>query len=296
MNFRHMIEQHILTGADVTVATIPVNRTDAGSFGILQIDGNERITRFVEKPKEAPLLDTLRIDAPLLSRLKLPTHEDLFLASMGIYVFNRDVLHRALAGKHVDFGKHIIPNLIDAGRLYSYVYQGYWEDIGTIKAFYEANLDLSSELPKFNFFDTQAPIYTHARHLPASKIVRGHIERAVIAEGCVIVDAHIERAVIGIRSRIDAGTVIKDSILLGLDDYETTDEVLAAHIRGLPPFGVGKNSHIERTIIDKNARIGDNVRISPEGKPEHYDGDNYYIRDGIVIVPKGGVIRSGTVI
>jgi glucose-1-phosphate adenylyltransferase len=296
MNFRHMVEQHILTGANVTVATIPVSRADAGSFGILQIDGEERITRFVEKPREADLLDALRIDAPLLSRLKLPAQDDLYLASMGIYVFNRDVLQRALSGKHVDFGKHIIPNLIDAGRLYSYVYQGYWEDIGTIKAFYEANLDLGSELPKFNFFDTQAPIYTHARHLPASKIVRGHIERAIIAEGCVIVDAHIERAVIGIRSRIDTGTVIKDSILLGLDDYETTDELLAAHVRGLPPYGVGKNSHIERTIIDKNARIGDNVRLTPVGKPENYDGDNYYIRDGIVIVPKGGVIRSGTVI
>ncbi|MCE0496386.1 MAG: glucose-1-phosphate adenylyltransferase [Methylacidiphilales bacterium] len=296
MNFRHVIEQHIATGADVTVATIPVNRTDAGSFGIMQIDSEERITRFEEKPKEAALLDTLRIGEPVLSRLKLSAHNDLYLASMGIYVFNREVLNRALSGKHVDFGKHVIPGLIDSGRLFSYVYQGYWEDIGTIKAFYEANLDLSSELPKFNFFDTQAPIFTHARHLPASKIVRGHIERAVIAEGCVIVDAHIDRAVIGIRSRIDAGTVIKDSILLGLDDYETTDETMAAHVRGLPPFGVGKNSHIERTIIDKNARIGDNVRLTPQGKPENYDGDNYYIRDGIVIVPKGGVIRSGTII
>jgi glucose-1-phosphate adenylyltransferase len=296
MNFREVVEQHIRTGADVTVATIPVSRADASSFGIMQIDGEERITRFVEKPSESSVLDTLRIDSQLMGKLGLPAHDDLYLASMGIYVFNRDVLQRALSGKHVDFGKHIIPALIDSGRLYSYVYQGYWEDIGTIKAFYDANLDLSNDLPKFNFFDTQSPIYTHARHLPASKIVRGQIDRAVIAEGCVIVDAQIEHSIIGIRCRIDSGTVIKDSVLLGLDDYETTDEVLTAHVRGLPPYGIGKNSHVERTIIDKNARIGDNVRITPHGKPENYDGDNYYIRDGIVVVPKGGVIRSGTVI
>ncbi|HUB66249.1 MAG TPA: glucose-1-phosphate adenylyltransferase [Candidatus Methylacidiphilales bacterium] len=296
MNFRQVLEQHIATGADVTVATIPVNRAAAGSFGIMQIDDEERITRFEEKPKEASLLDALRIDPPLMSRLDLPGHEDLYLASMGIYVFNRDVLHRALSGKHVDFGKHVIPALIQSGRVFAYVYQGYWEDIGTIKAFYEANLDLSSDLPQFNFFDPRAPIYTHARHLPASKIVRGEISQTIIAEGCVIVNARIEKSIIGIRSRIDTGTVIKDSILLGLDDFETTDEVLAAQVRGLPAFGVGKNSHIEKTIVDKNARIGDNVRISPRGKPENYDGDHYYIRDGIVIVPKGGVIRSGTVI
>ena len=296
INFRHVLEEHIRSGADVTVATIPVNRADAQSFGIMQIDGEERITRFVEKPSEPSVLDGLRMDGSVRSKLNIHSGDDLLLASMGIYVFNRNVLTQALAGSHVDFGKHVIPNLIPTGRIFSYVYQGYWEDIGTIKAFYDANLDLSSELPKFNFFDTQAPIYTHARHLPASKIVRGHIMRAVIAEGCVIVDAQIDRAVIGIRSRVDAGTVIKDSILLGLDDYETSDEVLSAHVRGLPPYGVGKNSHIERTIIDKNARIGDNVRITPEGKPENCDGDNYYIRDGIVVVPKGGVIRSGTVI
>jgi len=215
---------------------------------------------------------------------------------MGIYVFNRDVMDKALAGKHVDFGKHIIPNLISTGRLFSYVYQGYWEDIGTIKAFFDANLDLVNEVPKFNFFDTQAPIYTHARYLPASKIVRGHIERAAIADGCIIVDARIDHAIIGIRSRIESGAVVKDSILMGHDDYETPEEIQAGIARGMPPLGVGKNTYIERAIIDKNARIGDHVRISPEGKPENYDGDNFNIRDGIVVVPKGGVIRSGTVI
>jgi glucose-1-phosphate adenylyltransferase len=296
MNFRAVLEQHIRTGADVTVATIPVSRADARSFGIMQIDGEERITRFVEKPEEDSLIETLKMDGSIRSKLGIYGGDDLLLASMGIYVFNRDVLDKALAGKHVDFGKHIIPNLISTGSVFSYVYQGYWEDIGTIKAFYDANLDLVNEIPKFNFFDTRAPIYTHARYLPASKIVRGHIERAAIADGCIIVDAHIEHSIIGIRSRIETGAVIKNSILMGLDDYETEEEIQAGNAGGLPPLGIGRNTHIERAIIDKNARIGDNVRISPEGKPENYDGDNFNIRDGIVVVPKGGIIHSGTII
>jgi glucose-1-phosphate adenylyltransferase len=296
LNFRVVIEQHIRSGADVTVATIPVNRTDARSFGIMQIDGEERITRFVEKPQEDSLLDTLRMDPGTRGKLGIHGHDDLLLASMGIYVFNRDVMDRALSGKLVDFGKHIIPNLIPGGRIFSYVYQGYWEDIGTIKAFYDANLDLVNEIPKFNFFDTSAPIYTHARYLPASKIVRGQIERAAIADGCIIVDARIEHSSIGIRSRIEPGAVVKDSIVMGLDDYETPEEIDLVRSRGIPPLGIGHNAYIERAIVDKNARIGDNVRISPVGKPENLDGDNYYIRDGIVVNPKGGVIRSGTVI
>jgi glucose-1-phosphate adenylyltransferase len=296
MNFRQLIDQHVVSGADVTVATIPVRRTDAGNFGILEIDDKERITRFEEKPRDPALLDELRVKEPVLSQLNNPGGEDLFLASMGIYVFNRDVLQRALSGKQVDFGKHIIPNLISSGRLFSYIYQGYWEDIGTIKAFFDANLDLCNELPQFNFFDTAAPIYSHARYLPASKIVRGRISRAIISDGCVIVDAQIDHTVVGIRSRIEAGTTLQDVILMGLDDYETPEEVQIAEARGLPPLGVGRNTYIERAIIDKNARIGDNVRISPQGKPDHFDGDNYYIRDGIVVVPKGGVIRHGTVL
>jgi glucose-1-phosphate adenylyltransferase len=296
MNFRQVIEQHIRTGADVTVATIPVSRNDATQFGIMQIDGDERITRFVEKPQEDALLDSLKMGDRVRSKLEIHGGDDLLLASMGIYVFNREVLAKALSGKHADFGKHIIPGLIDTGRLFSYVYQGYWEDIGTIKAFFDANLDLANNIPKFNFFDTQAPIYTHARYLPASKIVRGHIERAVISDGCIIIDAKIDHAIVGIRSRIDSGAVVKESILMGHDTYETVKEIEAKLAQGIPPLGVGKNTHVERAIIDKNARIGDNVHISPAGKPENYDGDNYYIRDGIVVVPKGGVIRNGTVL
>ena len=296
MNFRELIDQHIRSGAEVTVATIPVSRQDASSFGIMQVDADERIMRFKEKPQDAGILDALRLDQETLQRMQVSGGNDLYLASMGIYVFNRDVLEKALKGKHVDFGKHIIPNLIPEGHIFSYIYQGYWEDIGTIRAFFDANLDLANELPKFNFFDTKAPIYTHARYLPASKIVRGRLDRAVIADGCVIVDAEIEHSVIGLRSRIEGGAVIKNSILMGHDDYETPSELDEAYRKGIPPIGVGRNTYIERAIIDKNARIGANVRISPANKPEKFDGDNYYIRDGIVVVPKGGIIRDGTVL
>ena len=297
MDLRNLMDHHIRNDAEVTVATIPVNRHEAGSFGIMHTDAADRITRFEEKPQDPAVLDSLRLDDNSLGRIKAQGRGDLYLASMGIYVFNRDALTRALEGESVDFGKHIIPNLIkQGGNIYSYVYQGYWEDIGTIKAFFDANLDLANELPKFNFFDPQSPIYTHARYLPASKIVRGSIDRAVISEGCVIVEAKIEHSVIGIRSRIEAGAVIKDSILMGSDDYETCREVEHATAKGLPPFGIGRNTYIERAIIDKNARIGANCRITPEGKPENFDGDDYYIRDGIVVVPKNGVIRDGTVL
>jgi glucose-1-phosphate adenylyltransferase len=153
-----------------------------------------------------------------------------------------------------------------------------------------------NEIPKFNFFDTQSPVFTHARYLPASKIVRGQIDKAAISDGCIIVDARIEHSIIGIRSRIEAGVIIKDSIIMGLDDYETPEEAQAKLARGLPPLGIGRNSYIERAIVDKNARIGDHVRISPEGKPSELDGEDWYIRDGIVVVPKGAVIRPGTVI
>src|SRR5271156_4483425 len=253
MNFRDVLEQHIRTGADVTVATIPVNRTDARAFGIMQIDGEERITRFVEKPQEDAVIDTLRMDGETRSKLNIHSGDDLLLASMGIYVFNRDVMDKALAGKHVDFGKHIIPNLISSGRVFAYVYQGYWEDIGTIKAFYDANLDLVNEIPKFNFFDTQAPIYTHARYLPASKIVRGEITKAVIADGCIIVEAKIEHSIIGVRSRVESGATIRNAIIMGLDDYETPEETQSGIARGIPPMGIGKNTFIDRAIIDKNA-------------------------------------------
>jgi glucose-1-phosphate adenylyltransferase len=296
MDFRKLVEQHNRSGADVTVATIPVRRDPARDFGIMHINADKRITRFVEKPKEDAVLDTLKIQDPLLSTLNVNTSDDLFLASMGIYVFSRKILTQSLAGTEPDFGKHIIPTLIETKNVFAYVYQGYWEDIGTISAFYDANLALTDPLPPFDFYNTAAPIYTHARYLPASKVQRSQIEHAILAEGCIIEDSKIIHSLIGIRSRIEAGTTVKDSIIMGLDYYETDHQVGVAESKGLPPLGIGPNTFIERTIVDKNARIGANVRITPEGKPATFDGPNFYIRDGIVLIPKGGVVPDNTVI
>lgn len=296
MDFRRLIEQHLSTSADVTVATIPVSREPARSFGIMQVNDEKRITRFVEKPKEDAVLDTLGLDGKFKSMMGLSDQEPHYLASMGIYVFNKKVLAEALSTGEPDFGKDIIPDLIKSKRVYGYLYQGYWEDIGTISAFYDANLDLCEPIPKFNFYDTAAPIYTHARYLPASKITRSDIERAVIAEGCIIMDAKIEHSLIGIRSRIHPGATVKDCIIMGQDSYETEAQILSASGRGVPCMGIGQNTFIERAIVDKNARIGDNCRISPTGKPAHHDGENYYIRDGVVVIAKDAVIPHGTVI
>jgi glucose-1-phosphate adenylyltransferase len=281
MNYHTILEQHVASGAEVTVATTPVGADLAGGFGIMEVGDDGRITRFVEKPTDPAVQATLR------------GYPDQLPASMGIYVFNRETLADALAGSEVDFGKHVIPRLIETRRVYAYRHEGYWEDIGTIRAFFEANLDLCEPMPQFNFYDASAPIYTHARYLPATKIIKSHIERSILADGCIINDAHIEHSVVGVRSRIQSGTTIRHALIMGQDYYDSPDRV---PVPGAPTMGVGHGAWIERTIVDKNARIGDNVRITPDGKPGFLDGDNYHIRDGIVIIPKGGVIMSGTVI
>jgi len=293
MNFRALLEKHVSSGAEVTVATTPVPPAAARAFGIMQMAPDGRVTRFVEKPADPELLASLRVDWSAAADLDEPVDPDSLPASMGIYVFDRGVLADALGGSEADFGKHIIPRLIESRRVYAFQHQGYWEDIGTIRSFYEANLDLCAPLPKFNFYDATAPIYTHARYLPATKIIKSRIERSIIADGCIINDALINHSLVGVRSRIEAGSTIRDSLVMGADYYETPDRPKP---EGAPPIGIGQGAWIERTIVDKNARIGDEVRITPAGKPAELDGPNFYVRDGLVIIPKGAVVMSGTVI
>jgi glucose-1-phosphate adenylyltransferase len=296
MDFRKILQQHEDTGAEITIATIPVVRRDAGSLGIMQMDADLRIHRFVEKPKDDATLDSLRLPRDWFGRLHLDSKDDLFLASMGIYVFNRDVLVQVLENDQTDFGKHIIPNAIGSRSVYSYVFQGYWEDIGTIRAFFEAHLDLAAELPRFSFFDMSAPIFSRPRWLPGSKINGGTLDHAMLCDGCIVNGGHIENSVIGIRSIIEVGCKISRTVMMGCDYYESIESIHCYEAQGLPRIGIGKNAHIENAIIDKNARIGDEVVISPAGKPENVDHPLYYIRDGIVIIPKNAVIPSGTVI
>ncbi len=291
MDFRMLLHQHIRTGAEITLAMKPVERAQASDFGIMQSDDNRRVVRFVEKPKQDdPVLDELKLGPEHLASIGAGAEEELFQASMGIYVFNRDVLVECLANDMVDFGKHIIPHAIRERHVSGYIFNDYWEDIGTIRAFYEANLDLTDLVPKYSFFDASAPIYTHPRFLPGSKINGAALRQAIVADGCIISDAHIERSVIGVRSVIQTGATIRNSIVMGADYYETDPTTVP---RGVPPIGVGRNCVIDRAIIDKNARIADGVVITPEGKPTDFDGGNYYIRDGIVVVPKNAIIPAG---
>jgi glucose-1-phosphate adenylyltransferase len=291
MNFRVLLERHASSGAQVTVATTPVQPEAAHAFGIMGMDPTGRVVRFEEKPRDPEVQRSLRVDWSRVEGLESPVAPDALPASMGIYVFDRTVLAEALESSEADFGKHVIPRIIATHRVHAFQYQGYWEDIGTIRSFYEANLDLCEPLPKFNFYDATAPIFTHARYLPGTKIIKSRIERSVIADGCIINDALIEHSLVGVRARIETGATIRDSLVMGADYYETPDRPAPA---GAPPIGIGQGAWIERAIVDKNARIGDSVRITPEGKPAHFDGPNFYVRDGIVVVPKNAVIASGT--
>ncbi len=295
MDYRLLLEQHVNAGAEITLGTVPVTREAASDFGIMESDASRRITRFQEKPKEPALLDELKIPPALLAELGKREDEELYQASMGIYVFNRQVLIDALANDLADFGKHIIPAAIKRYKVDSYIFQGYWEDIGTIRAFFEANLALTDIIPPYSFFDRNAPIYTRARFLPASKINGVSIRHAIISDGCILTDARLERCVCGIRSIINSGAELRDVVLMGADYYEGDPRVESLSLPpDAPPIGIGRNCVIKRAIIDKNARIGDGVVITPDGKPDHYDSENFYIRDGVVVVPKNAVLPSGS--
>lgn len=297
MNFQQIITQHAETGAEVTIATIPVPRAQAQGLGIMQVAADRQILRFVEKPKEPAVLDSLQLQPEWYERLGIHHEsEELLLASMGIYVFNRDVIIRLLENALVDFGKHIIPNAIDTHRVYSFVYQGYWEDIGTIRSFFEANLDIASELPRFNFFDMTAPIFSRPRFLPGSKINGAHVDHAIVTDGCIINHSRISNSIVGLRSVVGEGCELRRVVSLGCDYFESAESIRENEQLGRPRVGIGRNTRIENTIIDKDARIGDNCVISPAGKPESVNHDLYFIRDGIVIIPKNGIIPHGTVI
>jgi glucose-1-phosphate adenylyltransferase len=294
MDFRLMLSQHLETGADLTIATTPVPREPARAFGLMHTDAESRITRFVEKPgKDDQLLDQLAMPASLLRSVGIPESEERFQASMGIYLFNRKVLEDALANDFADFGKNIIPSIIKEKSVYSYIFDDYWEDIGTIASYYEANLECTKIVPKFNFFDSKNPIYTRARLLPASKINNAVIEEALLSDGCIISSATIRRSIIGVRSVIESGCEITDSIIIGSDFYNKVWFVDGQE--SSKPILIGAGTKIHRAIIDKNVSIGKNVVIHPRDRVNE-DNEWCHIRDGIVVVPKGTVIPDGTVV
>jgi glucose-1-phosphate adenylyltransferase len=294
MNFMDMLNNHIQLKAEITIATIPVADREASEFGILKKDANGFITSFIEKPKKDVLKDWTSDTGP-----SMQGQGRNYLASMGIYIFNRQLLQELLQNEYVeatDFGKEILPQSIDKYKVVSYQYDGYWTDIGNIYSFFEANLGLTKEIPDFNLFDNSNAIYTRARMLPPAKISGTTLEKTIIAEGCIINASRIESSVIGIRTRIGIGTTIVSSYLMGIDYYETIEEIRHDREHGLPSVGIGDRCYIRNCIVDKNCRIGDDVRINGGSHLENTDHSLYTVKDGIVVVKKGAVIPNGFVI
>ncbi|HEY8782771.1 MAG TPA: glucose-1-phosphate adenylyltransferase [Mucilaginibacter sp.] len=290
MDFGEMINQHIEKGAEISIATIPVHANDVPGFGILKTDENSMVTAFIEKPKS-----NFEGWASEVSP-QMEAEGRLYLASMGIYLFNRKLLYDLLQGnERTDFGKEIIPQSISEHKVLSYQYEGYWTDIGTIPSFFEANLGLTDDIPQFNLFDKN-PIYTRARMLPPSKVSGTHLEKAIISDGCIINASHITRSIIGIRTRIGFGTVIESCYVMGSDNYQTLEQIEESHLSQSPLMGIGDRCHIRNAIIDKNTYIGDDVQINCGEKLENGDYGAYTVQDGIVIIKKRAVIPNGTVI
>jgi glucose-1-phosphate adenylyltransferase len=280
MNLRELVEQHKKTKAEVTVAVTPVPREETSRYGILKIDESLAVTHFVEKP------------AP--EALEGMESEGGFLGSMGIYLFDRQVLEDVLGdSEDRDFGHHILPRLLGRRRLYAYPFDGYFEDVGTIRSFYNANLLLTDPLPRFNFYEPLAPIYTNPRFLPGSKVDDCLLVRSLVTEGCILNQCRVERSIVGIRARIERGASVKESIVMGADYYQVPEVIAEDFARGTPPIGIGEGAVVERAIVDKNARIGRGARIVNRNGRDQEDGGNYFIRDGIVIIPKDAVVPDG---
>jgi glucose-1-phosphate adenylyltransferase len=289
MDYRPFVKSHRERQADVTVAVQPVTRQVAAQLGLLKVDQEGRVAEFAEKPKTKKSLDKM---------ISSDDPEKPFLASMGIYVFSTEALHELLkASKKDDFGKHILPSAIKSHQVYAYAFDGYWADIGTVRAYYEANLSLALSDPPFDLYSSKHPIYTRPRYLPGTRVDECHLECVLLADGCRLQDAIISDSVIGLRSIVGPGVRISRSVIMGADFYEDDARRAANRERGRPDVGIGSNSTIEGAIIDKNARIGKKVVIRPHPEiTDMVDEGNYVIRDGLVIVPKNAVIPDGTVI
>ncbi len=290
MDFNEMIEAHEKNGASITIATLPVNAKDAPEFGILKTDENSFITSFIEKPN-ADLLPQWTSDVSD----EMQSEGRNYLASMGIYIFNRDLLVQLMANPETtDFGKEIIPQAIGKEKVLSYQYEGYWTDIGNIDSFFDANLGLTDDIPKFNLFHNSSKIYTRARTLPPSKITGGtFIDKSIIAEGCIINNAKIEHSVIGIRSRIGKGSTVSNTYIMGNDFYQNLDEINHNLEHNIPNLGIGTNCVIDNTIIDKNCKIGNNVVLKGGKHLENKNSALYTIKDGIIIIKKKSTLPDG---
>ncbi|MDR3192638.1 MAG: glucose-1-phosphate adenylyltransferase [Treponema sp.] len=295
MDLKDFLQKHRESGAAITIACTAVNRHDASQLGILRADKNNRITEFLEKP--GPTKDISDFKAPPELRPDKNGKEDMYLASMGIYVFNAKNMEDCLANDLTDFGKEIIPQAINSLKVNAYLFDGYWEDIGTIRSFYEANLELTTLKPRFDFYDEDMPIYTHMRNLPPSKMNFSNMNQSIAAEGCIITNATITNSIVGVRTIIESGSSLNGVVCMGADFYESEAQKQQNAEDRVPNVGIGKGSIIKGAIIDKNACIGEGCRIGVDDIPR-VDGNygHYYIIDGIIVIPKNTVLYPGTVI
>lgn len=300
MNYADFIQRHRETKADITLSVVPVDEQRASDLGLMKIDKSGRVLSFSEKPTGAAL-KAMQVDTTVLGLSAEKAIETPYIASMGIYVFEKQVLHDLLnqAPDRTDFGREILPASASDHNVQAYLFKDYWEDIGTIESFYEANLALTEQpVPSFSFYDEKAPIYTHSRHLPPTKLLDSRVIESMVGEGCILKECTVERSVIGIRSRIETGCVIDSTLLMGADYYESPLERAKALESGNIPLGVGANSIIRRAIVDKNARIGRNVRIINQDRVQEATREElgFVIRSGIVVVIKNATIPDGTAI
>ena len=293
MDYRELMATHLKKNADITVAALPVNQQDARSFGIMQVQKNGRIKRFVEKPTDKEVLDTLKTPEKLFQDFGLKSEGKPYLGSMGIYAFKAEVLEQLLLDnpEWVDFGKELLPNSLKSHRLQAHMFSGFWEDIGTVRSYFDVSMDMTSRTPPFEFHDPQHPIYTHARMLPGTRVLNAELNDSIICPGCVIDRAILKKTIVGVRGIIRPGAEVEESIILGADYYENEQR------RGQRLcIGIGSRAKIRRAIIDHNARIGMGVVIRGSKRMKDYDGDGFSIRDGIVVVHKNAIIPKGMVI
>ncbi|AOX00987.1 glucose-1-phosphate adenylyltransferase [Moorena producens PAL-8-15-08-1] len=300
MDYRLFVQRHRDTGADITLSVVPIDEKRASSFGLMQIDDRGKVIDFREKPT-GELLKQMQVDTTVLGLTPEQARNSPYIASMGIYVFSKAVMKELLEAnsEHTDFGHEVIPASMQKYNIQAYLFNDYWQDIGTIEAFYNANLSLTRQpKPSFSFYQEDAPIYTRARYLPPSKLLDCRVTESIIGEGCILKDCRINNSVLGLRSRVEAGTVIEDSLIMGADYYQSLTERLSAQEQGQVTLGIGKDTVIRRAIIDKNACIGNNVKIFNKDRVEeaNCESEGFYIRNGIVVVIKNAVIPHGAVI
>lgn len=297
MDYTKFFDHHLKMNADVTISVKPIFSHEASEFGILRSNKKGWIREFVEKPQTQELLDQFQIDEASFDNFNVQPEGRTHLASMGIYIFKKEALFELLnESDKEDFGREIIPDSLNKKKLSAYFFDGYWEDIGTMRAFFEAHFELTKPLPKFNFYDETFPFFTNPRFLPASKITNCQINQSIVAEGSILLGSIIENSIIGIRAFIEEGTLVQRSIIMGNTHYETIQEREENSGLGQPNIGMGRNCNIRNAIIDMDCRIGSNVQLINKNQKDHDDGENYAIREGIIVIPKGAVIPDNTII